>query len=54
MGFLCFFKKSKNLFLLKKTKNGLKKPRKTGGLDILKNGFFSTLIIFQSFFVIFP
>jgi len=50
MEFLCFQKKQQKPVSLKK--NGFKQ---TGGLDFKENGFFSTLIIiFQSFFAIFP
>jgi len=50
--FVFFWKKNKKLFLYKKYKTtDLKKTR---GLDLKKNGFFSTLTIFQSFFMIFP
>jgi len=51
-GIFVFFLKNKNLFLfIKNKKNGL---RKQMGV-FLKTGFFSALIIiFQSFFVIFP
>jgi len=51
-GFVFVFKKNKNLFLQKKKqKSDLTKTRR---VVFLKNGFFLTLIIFQSFFVIYP
>jgi len=50
IGFLYFFwKKNENLFLFKKTKKRLKKTCEL----LFWNPFFSILIIFQSFFVIF-
>jgi len=53
IGFLCFFskKKNKNLFLSKKI--DYKKQKKHVNC-FSKTRFFSTLIIFQYFFVIFP
>jgi len=47
------------IFVFKLKKNCFSKRKKTnwkepGGLFFRKNGFFSPLIIFQSFFVIFP
>ena len=42
-------KTNKNLFLFKKTKKSDENKQKTGGLFFFKNGFFSTLIVFQSF-----
>jgi len=50
MGFLCFFKrKQEKPVSLKQIQN-----KKAGELFVFKNGFFSTLIIFQSFFCDFP
>jgi len=51
-----FLKKEQNLFLFKKMKKkGLKKTTKNPcELFLFKTRFFSTLIIIQSFFVIFP
>jgi len=50
-----FLKKNKNLFPFKKNKTtGIKKSKKNRRVVFFeKNGFFSTLIIFQSFFEIF-
>jgi len=51
--FVCFLKKEQKPVSLKKNK----KPefKITGGLEFFeKNVFFSTLTVFQSFFVIFP
>jgi len=47
-GFCVFLEKNKNLFLFKNTKKiELKKAQKQVGC-FEKNGFFSTLIVFQS------
>jgi len=54
MGFCVFLKKEQKPVSFQKSP---KNPnlKKTGGLEFFeKNGFFSTLTIFQSFFVIFP
>jgi len=44
-----FFKEQKNRFFNKKQKNGLTKEKTQKGCVFKKNGFFSTLVIFQSF-----
>jgi len=51
VGFLCFSQKNTNLFLFKKPKKTDLKNKWV--VFLKKNRFFSTLIIFQSFFVIF-
>ena len=51
--FVIFIKKKKTLSFKKKQKNGLKNNKKTCEL-FFKTRFFSTLIIFQFSFVIFP
>jgi len=57
MGF-CVFLKNKNLLLFRKPKTTRIKKKKrenTGGLGFKKKlGFFSNLVIFQSFFCDFP
>jgi len=53
--FVLFFKKEKRTKACFLYKNKKKIIYKTGGLfSFQKNGFFSTLIILQSFFAIFP
>jgi len=44
----------KSCFFSKNPKMDIKNKKKQVGWVLLENGFFSTLITFQSFFVIFP
>jgi len=52
MGFLCFKKKQQKPVSLQK--NTSKRIKKNRWVVFKKNEFFSTLIIFHFFFVIFP